>query len=88
MAGKCKIEGDWRNIIKFFKKTNDQWGEITESSDAVYTTDKKLSLHINGVEHFSNFAVDDTTFQNLTIEVGVGMTNFTIKEFKVERTNE
>jgi hypothetical protein len=251
MAGKCKIEGDWRNIIKFFKKTNDQWGEITESSftdyaslhsfeyggdyrqegpviedevyvptgshgtnldviyngtagkpnvktdengavtyyeytesgvtvsdvntgiiafdsnkpgwtlhlvadmtpndnnnkniiqaysstnrrglyvygvnsycykkvqtadyntnssfvawskfsptgkdsnyyktldtitfDAVYTTDKKLSLHINGVEHFSNFAVDDTTFQNLTIEVGVGMTNFTIKEFKVER---
>jgi hypothetical protein len=43
-------------------------------------------LYINGVEHFSNFAVDDTTFQNLTIKAGVGMTNFTIKEFKVERT--
>lgn len=60
----------------------------TITFDVVYTTDKKLSLHINGVEHFSNFAVDDTTFQNLTIKVGVGMTNFVIKEFKVERTNE
>lgn len=56
--------------------------------DVIYTTDKKLSLYINGVEHFSNFAVDDTTFQNLTIKAGVGMTNFTIKEFKVERIYE
>lgn len=60
----------------------------TITFDVIYTTDKKLSLYINGVEHFSNFAVDDGTFQNLTIKVGVGMTNFTIKEFKVERTNE
>lgn len=60
----------------------------TITFDVIYTTDKKLSLYINGIEHFSNFAVDDTTFQNLTIKVGVGMTNFTIKEFKVERTYE
>jgi hypothetical protein len=58
----------------------------TITIDIVYTNDKKLSLHINNVEHFSNFAVDDTTFQNVTIKAGVGMTNFTIKEFKVERT--
>lgn len=60
----------------------------TITFDVVYTTDKKLSLHINGVEHFSDFSVDDSTFQNLMIKAGVGMTNFTIKEFKVERTYE
>lgn len=78
----------WSKFSPTGKDNNYYKTQDTITIDIVYTTDKKLSLHINNVEHFSNFAVDDTTFQNLTIKAGVGMTNFTIKEFKVERTYE
>lgn len=77
----------WSKFSPTGKDNNYYKTRDTITIDVVYTTDKKLSMHINNVEHFSNFAVDDTTFQNVTIKAGVGMTNFTIKEFKVERTN-
>jgi hypothetical protein len=31
MACKCKVNNAWTAVIKFFKKTNGQWEEITES---------------------------------------------------------
>ena len=77
----------WSKFSPTGKDNNYYKTRDTITIDVVYTTDKKLSMHINNVEHFSNFAVDDTTFQNVAIKAGVGMTNFTIKEFKVERTN-
>jgi hypothetical protein len=77
----------WSKFSPTGKDNNYYKTQDTITIDIVYTADKKLSMHINNVEHFSNFAVDDTTFQNVTIKAGVGMTNFTIKEFKVERTN-
>lgn len=30
---------------------------------------------------------DFSQYKNVTIKAGVGMTNFTIKEFRIERTN-
>lgn len=77
----------WSKFSPTGKDTSYYSTKNTITFDATYTTDKKLSLYINNVEHFSNFSVDDTTFQNLTVQVGVGMTNFTIKEFSVTRTN-
>lgn len=78
----------WSKFSATGKDNNYYKTRSTITFDVVYTTDKKLSLYINNVEHFSNFAVNDSTFQNLTIKAGVGMANFTIKEFKVERTYE
>lgn len=78
----------WSKFSPTGKDNNYYKTQSTITFDVVYTTNKELSLHINNVEHFSGFAVDDTTFQNLTIKAGVGMTNFTIKEFRVERTYE
>lgn len=75
----------WSKFSPTGRDNNYYKTQSTITFDIVYTSDKKLSLHINNVEHFSNFAVDDSTFQNLTIKAGVGMSNFIIKEFKVER---
>ena len=36
MAGQCKIDGAWRNIIKFFKKKGDTWSEINENNFIQY----------------------------------------------------
>ena len=76
----------WPKFSPTGKDTNYYKTRNEITFDVVYTSNKLLSLHINNVEHFSNFSIDDTNFQNLTIKVGVGMTYFTIKEFSVTRT--
>lgn len=78
----------WSKFSETGKDNNYYKTRSTITFDVVYTTSKQLSLHINGVEHFSGFSVDDSTFQNLTVKAGVGMTDFTIKELKIERTYE
>ncbi len=78
----------WSKFSETGRDNNYYKTRSTITFDVVYTTDKKLSLHINNVEHFSEFSVDDSTFQNLTVKAGVGMSDFTIKELKIERTYE
>jgi len=77
----------WSRLSPTGKDSNYYKTLNTITFDITYTNDKKLSLYVNNVAHFENFDVDDTTFQNLTIKVGVGMSGFNIKEFTVVRTN-
>ena len=57
----------------------------TVTFDVTYTADKKLSLYINNIEHFKDFTTDYEFSENLTVQIGVGMTNFVINEFSVRK---
>ena len=51
--------------------------------DITYTTDKKFTLTINNkATDFTNYSYD-MTLNGITIMVGKGIPNFTIKEFSV-----
>ena len=57
----------------------------TVTFDVTYSNDKKYSMKINGIEHFSNLSVNYTFSEGITIKIANDMTNFTIKEFTVNK---
>ena len=70
--------------FKPWKTLNVTYNQLqTVTFDVTYSNDKKYSLYVNGIEHFSNVSVNYTFSENITIQIAVGMSNFTIKEFTV-----
>lgn len=67
------------------KDTNYYKNRNTITFNAVFTEDKKFTLLINGkATDFNNYSFEPSN-DSLTVKVGVGISDFTIKEFSVKK---
>lgn len=73
----------WTTFSPTGKDTNYYKNRNEITFDITYTTDKKFTLTINNkATDFTNYSYD-MTLNGITIMVGKGIPNFTIKEFSV-----